>query len=90
MSEQPKRGAHIHMTYHGAPVILDLTDKSIGEIEQLIDGLLLRDGWVVQAPTVTGGNGQKPRAERVAPEWDRNGDPAGRQKVLSVEFLVLS
>ncbi len=63
MTEQPKRGAQIHMTYHGAPVVLTVTDKPLGDIEQLIDGLLARDGWAASAAAVAVSNGHAPQGD---------------------------
>lgn len=45
--ENGKRSGVLHMTYQGATVDFELSEKSVGQIEQFIDGLLSR-GW---APT---------------------------------------
>jgi hypothetical protein len=41
--------AVIHVAYQGVPVELHVTDKKIGHIEELINGVLAREGWAAHA-----------------------------------------
>jgi hypothetical protein len=70
-----QRGVSIQLSYHGALVNFTFdaaTAPQVVEIEQSIDTLLKREGWA-GVPTVAAA--PKPKAERVKPFYDGNGDP---------------
>lgn len=80
----PQNGATIHLAYQGVPVDLQVSDKKIGQIEQLITGLLSR-GWTAP-PQPRGGFGGKDM--RVDPAYDEEGNevcPVHRVKVRTYE-----
>lgn len=70
---RPANGATIHLAYQGVPVDLQVADKKIGQIEQLIQGLLAR-GWTAPPqPRGGGGFGGRPDT-RVDPAFDESGN----------------
>lgn len=64
--------AIIHVSFQGIPVDLQVSDKKIGQIEQLITGLLQR-GWAAPPLPKTGGFGGRPD-DRVDPAFDDQGN----------------
>jgi hypothetical protein len=68
---RPSNSAIIHVAYQGIPVDLTVCDKKIGQIEELIQGLVKR-GWTAP-PQPRGGFGGKPDT-RVAPAYDDGGN----------------
>lgn len=78
-AEKPKatpppsnNSAIIHVSFQGIPVDLQVSDKKIGQIEQLIAGLLQR-GWAAPPLPKMGGFGGG-RDNRVDPAFDEAGN----------------
>lgn len=67
----PQNGATIHLAFQGVPVDLQVAGKTIGQIEQLIAGVLSR-GWTAP-PQPRGGFGGKGN-ELTEPERDSQGN----------------
>lgn len=70
-----QRGVTIRLSYHGALVDFTFdaaTAPAVHEIEQSIDTLLKRDGW---AGVSSGAAAPKPKAEKVKPFYDGDGQP---------------
>lgn len=65
-------GATIRLAYQGVPVDLQVTDKKIGQIEQLIAGLLAR-GWTAP-PQPRGGGFGAPKDMRIDAAIDAQGN----------------
>lgn len=68
---RPQNGAAIHVAYQGVPVDLQLVDKKIGQVEDLIKTLLAR-GWTAP-PMPRGGFGARPD-NRIDPAFDDAGN----------------
>lgn len=71
-SPRPSNSAVIHVAFQGIPVDLQVSDKKIADIEQLINGLLKR-GW--QAPPMPKGGGGFGGQPRTKPAYDDGGNP---------------
>jgi len=69
---RPSNSAVIHLAFQGVPVDLQVSDKKIGDVEQLIAGLLKR-GWTAP-PVARGGGFGGQRPERTKPEINDRGE----------------
>lgn len=69
---RPSNGATIHVAFQGIPVDLQVSDKKIGQIEELIKGLVTR-GWTAPPQPRVGGFGGKPD-NRVDAAFDQDGN----------------
>jgi len=69
---RPSNSAVIHVAFQGIPVDLQVSDKKIGQLEELIAGLLKR-GWTAPPQPQRGGFGGRPDT-RVDPAYDDQGN----------------
>lgn len=76
-----QRSVTIVLHYRGAPFTFTYAPDQaapVNEMEQMVDTLLMRDGWSAPA-LATNGNGTtpkgKPKAEYLDPTYNNDGDP---------------